>query len=365
MEDPSQRYRWMLLAASLVTLGYLTAAALEESYLAEWRTLQQEYRVILQKKASDELGRALARNFSLELKQVGLPQLNLVDRCTTCHTGIDDPRMTDVRQPFAVHPGRLLQIHPADRFGCTVCHEGQGAATTYRDAAHEELEFWDRPMWKGEYLQAGCGKCHKEPHLPEAPALSAARTLYTQEFACDSCHRINEIGGRDCPDLTHIGSQALRALDFTHVKGSRTRQQWLYEHFKDPQAVIPDSAMPNQDINDEQARALTVLMLSLTDDQIPWDYVFPPVPRRPELVTGKADESQLFQDKGCLLCHALRGQGAGLGPDLAKLTGQRNADWLFQHFKNPRRAAPGSTIAPVQLTDAEANQLTRYVLSLP
>lgn len=357
-------YRGMLLAASLLTIGYLGAAAVRENYLAQWQSLQRDYRDILQRKATDELGRDLLRNFRIELKQVNVPALNVVDRCVSCHTGIDDPRMTDVPQPFRVHPGDILRHHPVDRFGCTICHEGQGAATTYRDAAHQELEFWDRPMLKGEYLQASCGKCHKEANIPQAPILSAARILYTQEFACDSCHRINEIGGRDCPDLTHVGSAPLRAFDFTHVKGPRTRPQWLFEHFKDPQAVIPDSAMPNQEINDEQARALTVLMLSLTDDPISWEYVFPPIPRRPELVAAKSDESHLFQDKGCLLCHPLRGQGGKLAPDLASLAGQRNADWLFQHFKEPRRAAPRAQMTPARLSDAEANELTRYVLSL-
>lgn len=364
MKDPSRLYRWVLLIASLVTLIFLAAAMMQESYLAEWRILQRDYYTILERKATNEFARQLWRNFRIELKQISVPQLTAVDRCVTCHTGIDDPRMRDVPEPFTVHPSDILKNHPVDRFACTICHEGQGAATTYRDAAHEELEFWDRPMLKGDYLQASCGKCHKEPNIPQAPVLSAARTLYTQEFACDSCHRINEVGGRDCPDLTHVGSQPLRAFDFTYVKGERTRQGWLYEHFKDPQAVIPDSAMPNQDINDEQARALTVLMLSLTDDLIPWEYVFPPIPRRPELVAAMSDDSHLFRDKGCLLCHPFRGQGGNLGPDLDRIVSQRNADWLFQHFKDPRRVVPGARTAPAQLTDAEANELTRYVLSL-
>ena len=36
MKDPSRIYRWLLLAASLVTMVYLVAAAVRENYLAEW-----------------------------------------------------------------------------------------------------------------------------------------------------------------------------------------------------------------------------------------------------------------------------------------------------------------------------------------
>ena len=363
MEDPSRLYRWMLLSTSLATLAYLAAAVVEENYLAEWQILQHRYRAILQEKATDELGRGLSKNFRIELRQVSVLGLNAVERCITCHTGIDDPRMTNVGQPFAVHPGEILKTHPVDRFGCTVCHQGQGAATTYQGAAHEELEFWDRPMLKGNYLQASCGKCHQEPTVPQAPILSAARLLYKEEFACDTCHRISGEGGNDGPDLTHIGSKALRAFDFTHVKGERTRQRWLFEHFKDPQAVVPDSAMPNQEMTDDQARGLTLLMLSLTDDRIPSDYVVRQATAR-ELTTVSLGDSSLFQQKGCLLCHSLQGQGGKLAPDLANIVGRRNADWLFRHFKDPRRAVPGSKITSSSLSDAEANELTRYVLSL-
>lgn len=347
-----------------MTLAYLGAAALRESYLAEWQKWQRQYRALLREKASDRLGRELLRNFRIELKQVSVPALHAVDRCVTCHTGIDDPRMANVPQPFTVHPGDILKNHPVDRFGCTICHQGQGSATTYRDAAHEGLEFWEQPLLTGDYLQAGCGKCHKEPSVPAAPMLSEARVLYTQEFACDACHRINQEGGLDCPDLTYIGSKPLRTFDFTHVQGRRSRPQWLFEHFRNPQAIVPDSEMPNVEMTDEQARAMTVLMLSLTDDRIPLEYLVPQPLRRPELAAASSDEGKLFHERGCLLCHPLRGQGGTLGPDLGQLTGQRNADWLFQHFKNPSRAAPGAKISLRALSDAEANEVTRYVLSL-
>lgn len=362
MKDPSSPYRWMLLVTSLMTLGYLAAALAQENYLADWQVLQRKYRAILEEKATDQLGRELLKNFRIELRQVSLPGLNAVDRCVTCHVGIDDPRMTDVPQPFRLHPGDPLRHHSVDRFGCTVCHEGQGAASTYRDAAHKPLPFWDSPMLKGEFLQAGCGKCHQTPVVPQAPLLELGRLLYREEFACDTCHGIHGEGGYECPELTYVGSKPLRAFDFTHVKGARTREHWLFEHFKDPEAVVPGSQMPNQELTDAQALALTILMLSLTDDVPPFDYIVrQPAPR---FGAGQAELAALVEEEGCLLCHSLKDRGAQLAPDLANLTGERNADWLFQHFKDPAPALPSSNITPFRLSDAEANHLTRYVLSL-
>jgi len=361
MKDPSAPFRWVLLVSSLLTLAYLLAAAARENYFAEWQQVQREYRSLLKEKATDRLGREVLGNFHIELRQVSIPPLGRVDRCITCHLGIDDPRMSDVRQPFRTHSGDLLKHHPIDRFSCTICHLGQGRATTYRDAAHEPLAFWDTPMLKGQYLQASCGKCHLSSTPPQAPLLALGRALYKEEFACDTCHRINDEGGTDCPELTHVGSKPLRAFDLSHLKGERTRPEWLFEHFKDPQAIVPDSLMPNQEMTDEQALALTVFMLSLTDDIPPFDYTL-----RPAAGMGLEgrDAAALFEGKGCLICHQFAGQGGELAPDLATLPSQRNADWLFRHFKDPRPTVPSSHISPVQLDDSEANQLTRYVLSV-
>jgi len=134
MIDPSRKYRWILLGASILTICFLIAAAIRENFYAEWYRLQKQYRTILNAKATDDQGRAIARDFRVELKQISVPALKTVDRCVACHNGIDDPRMTDVSMPHAVHPGDILQHHPVDRFGCTICHQGQGPATTFHDA---------------------------------------------------------------------------------------------------------------------------------------------------------------------------------------------------------------------------------------
>src|SRR6185436_14405153 len=79
--------------------------------------------------------------------------------------------------PFKSHPGDFLKNHPPEKFGCVICHGGQGISTTFIDAAHtpkddaqrdewrkkyhwEPAEHWDRPMLTGSFIQASCIKCH-------------------------------------------------------------------------------------------------------------------------------------------------------------------------------------------------------------
>ena len=56
-----------------------------------------------------------------------------VDRCHTCHMGVDSGNYTDASIPlqFRTHPHRstLFSAHPVENFGCTSCHQGQGRAT--------------------------------------------------------------------------------------------------------------------------------------------------------------------------------------------------------------------------------------------
>jgi len=111
MSDPSRIYRWLLLVASVVTIVYLVGAAVRENYLAQWRTVQQEYRNILREKATDDRGRELLAKFRVEMKQASIPALGTVDRCVTAITALTIPH--DRCAAAAPHPsGHILDKHP-------------------------------------------------------------------------------------------------------------------------------------------------------------------------------------------------------------------------------------------------------------
>jgi quinol-cytochrome oxidoreductase complex cytochrome b subunit/cytochrome c2 len=72
----------------------------------------------------------------------------------------------------------------------------------------------------------------------------------------------------------------------------------------------------------------------------------------------------LFKKQGCLSCHPGAGQ-KGVGPDLTKLpANHRNVTWLVPHFKNPSKIVPGSVMPAVDLSNADLNALSLFVLTL-
>jgi mono/diheme cytochrome c family protein len=273
MKDPSRLYRWILLGASLVTIAYLVGAAVHENYLAQWRGIQEQYREILREKATDDRGRELLAKFRIELKQASIPGLNAVDRCVTCHNGMDDPRMTDVAQPHRVHPGHILDKHPVDRFGCTVCHHGQGAATTFRDAKAEDV-FWDYPLLPPQMTEATCTTCHDPHKLPAGhiPLLLEGEKLY-QVKGCGACHKLAGRGGALGPSLENEGAKTRHQLIMSNLKPPYTTWHWQEAHFRDPGGIVPDSQMRNPTVTPPEALALTVYMLSQWKRDVPESYL--------------------------------------------------------------------------------------------
>ena len=124
-----------------------------------------------------------------EIQQVVLTGLNYtnfneplmrVERCQTCHMGIDRAGFEGTGQPYATHPHRdiLSAHHAVEKFGCTICHAGQGVALTV-PTAHGELHIFDQtprlaePLLTDTWIQSQCRKCHQ----PELPALQFASAV--------------------------------------------------------------------------------------------------------------------------------------------------------------------------------------------
>ncbi len=233
----------------------------------EWEVHQERYRDRLAA-SEDAAARRVAERFKVQVRQIPLPALSRVERCTSCHVGIEDPAFAKAPLPLSKHPGELLTVHPPERFGCTICHGGNGFATT-RDDAHGLPEPSLEPMLRGEYLQAACGKCHGDDEFVKGSRLEVGRKLF-DHYGCRTCHRLYQKGNTAGPDLTKVGSKKYDAFFWGDAYKGKDRSvtYWLEQHFKNPSAFYP-SAMLNYEMTDENARALVVYMLSLTDEQIP------------------------------------------------------------------------------------------------
>ncbi len=337
----------------------------------EWKDYQRLFFALEAEHGKSAREKAFIRQTPLQIRQIVVDDLGVVDRCTTCHLAVESSLGVYQEQPFRRHPEAPKHLYyqfPFDKYGCTVCHDGQGRATA-ADAAHGGVRYWDRPMLRGALLQSACLKCHDEPRLPGAALAVRGRQLY-KEKECATCHRIDADGGNVGPELTKIGLKTARHYDFARLKGERTLENWHFEHLKNPPAVIPDTLMPPLDLTDEEARALTVYVLSLRGARVPPDYLArlrtePPPPVGTLLVRpGMSRGEALYVQMRCYYCHAVNGRGGQVGPDLSKVGAQRSGDWLTAHFRDPRAITPHSLMPDLPLSEPDIAALTEYMLTL-
>lgn len=306
--DPTRSPRWVnvaLLTGSVVTLGFLGAAIVRENFLTPWRYHQRQYRNLL-RASTDERQRKLGESMEIEMRQVDLPQLGTTDRCVICHLGIENPATADAAQPYRAHPGDLFEHHPVSKYGCTVCHRGQGAATNFREAKASDVH-WDYPLLPARFTQASCGTCHAADSLlmaTHAPRLAEGRRLF-EERGCQGCHKLDGVGGQLGPSLDEIGRKIRHQLPMAHVRGEHTLVNWLQQHFDDPQHVVPGSQMRPPRLTPTENEALTTYMLSLGKQDLPQTYIAPDriLSRAETLRHKETDGAALFQ-RFCVGCHS-------------------------------------------------------------
>lgn len=70
----------------------------------------------------------------------------------------------------------------------------------------------------------------------------------------------------------------------------------------------------------------------------------------------------LFQEKGCVGCHALRGQGGDVGPSLDDVSSRLRAEYIYQWLRDPQAIKPATTMPNLHLTDDERAELVFFLL---
>jgi len=303
-DDPSRSYKWVTVICAAVSIAFLVAAAVRENISADWRAYQQAYRSILTAKAKDDAARATARRLPIEIRQITVPALHTVDRCVSCHLGIDDPRMADQANPHRTHPQRLLAIHRVEKFGCTVCHQGQGAALSFNEAKAEDY-FWDYPLLPARLTEATCASCHDPRALPPGSAekLVLGMKLFEQK-GCGGCHKLDGKGGQLGPALDNVGLKTKHQFVRTNLAGSQTTWNWLHEHFRDPAGIVAGSLMPSPALSRPEVEALTVYMLSLRQRDLPAEYLAPDkIDEQYARLHPAAPDGAALYHRYCAACH--------------------------------------------------------------
>ena len=329
-----------LFAIVSVLFLLILAIAPFKGFFPEWKHYQHQYNDLVAtlpvKVKPTEIG----------IKQQWIQSLDRIDRCTTCHLGIKEPAMKNAPQPFRTHP---QMYHDVDDMGCTSCHDGQGAATDFKEA-HGKSEFWDQPVLPTKYMEASCGKCHKDGEVKQAPLLTLGRKLIA-EYNCVGCHKIEGFTKQWVPPLDGIGAKANAA--------------WMFNWVKNPRAYWDHSHMPNFGIPDQDAHNLVDFLQ--TYKTLPDGSSLAPVPASLLSPTDAEKAKMLelgatrFGEARCVSCHSVNGKGGYVATDLGKVSSKVSAEWLYNYLKAPKHLLAGVMMPRFRFNDEELASVVLYM----
>jgi len=318
-----------------------------------------------------------------------------VDRCTTCHIAMDDPRFEKYAHPLKTHPyvsllgdrqvnGKWERRHKFSDFGCTVCHDGQGRGlmTHY---SHGEDHYWPDPLlgyvvqanWrvdlqprlKGkQFMEVNCVQCHTEENFAAAATVTRGRKVFFSSN-CYGCHKIEGMSdGTLGPELSEAGK--------------KFKVDYLWESIVDPRANSATSFMPKFNLSEEDVRAVVVFLKSrkglnlaetslaryrsqLSAKRADGDGAAigdPPVP--PAGAALAAHGEKLIVDRACTACHKLGDRDGGIAPDLTYEGLLKDEGWIGEHFRNPRATVPDSIMPTFRFTGGDFNAMTTFLAGL-
>lgn len=319
-------------------------------------------------------------------EDVNFMKVQRVDRCTTCHLGIDNPDYKNAAQPFRSHPNLDLFIaknspHPVEEFACTSCHMGRGRATDFISAAHtpknEEqrkewvrkynwapIAHWEQPMLPAQFTQAGCFKCHEGQEVVKgAERLNLGLNLI-ERAGCYGCHDIAKYKKwpKSGPSLEYVAS--------------KINERWAYQWIWDPKSIRHNTWMPsyfNQSNNNDpesikrnQQEVLAIVKYLFKSSK----------PYKPEAADIAGDEvkgKELVASLGCMACHQVSPEPtknvrtrdilhSEFGPNLIGLGTKTDVKWLADWLKNPNRYHPETKMPSLRLSDQEAADIASYLV---
>jgi mono/diheme cytochrome c family protein len=252
--------------------------------------------------------------------------------------------------PYSSHP-RLdlflgsLSPHPTGKFGCTICHQGQGSATSFAWASHtpsspEQASQWAHqygwfynhnwifPMYPRQFEESGCLKCHHEvvdlepsPKFPDPPAPTLVKGYeLIRNYGCFGCHDINGFNGpqkRVGPDL--------RA------------EPPFYAAAQQLQSDAAMSKLPD-DIKSEVNNWVETVVHHPENDEARH--------RLQEFITAQAQSKTSILSPRSLVMDALLkdvetpGTFRKVGPSLRYVASKDSYDFLFSWIRNPRDFRP-------------------------
>ena len=269
-------------------------------------------------------------NFTVDIKQIHLNDIDWVDRCESCHVGIREPvniKADDVggRAEFISHPSSdLLQIHNPDEFGCSTCHNGNGRATSSVVKGHGRHKFWLWPMWQKENMQAGCQQCHaKEVITEQADVLNKGRTIFLNK-GCWGCHRFEGFD-RESDELAAV-RQEMSIIADQRAANLKERREAI---------AAGDVA---EDIEEGDALYERAELLHLRNAKLDAKYD-----------ALKVEEQSLILET------------RKFGPNLKEIKVKLRKEWVPVWLTNPHEFRPGTKMPEFRLLDDEVQKISAYL----
>ena len=169
----------------------------------------------------------------------------------------------------------------------------------------------------------------------------AGAKLFFEKKGCARCHSVNGAGGNSAPDLGFVQSPQSSLSQIVSAMWNHAPRMW--ERMRAEKIAYPDLD------NEEVANLFAFLYTARYVDE-------PGDARRGE---------RLFSTKGCARCHAARGVGGAVGPDLAAVVGiDTPIVWtqaMWNHAPPMEARMQQLGVAWPQFEGREMNDLLAYV----
>jgi cytochrome c551/c552/uncharacterized coiled-coil DUF342 family protein len=362
--------------------------------------------------------------FDIRIRQIHIKDVDLVDRCESCHLGTREPVVLTAAEMggnavYTSHPDKeLLTIHDPERFGCTPCHGGNGVAVSSIVKAHGYNQHWLWPLHHKENIEAGCQQCHAREIVTEkADTLNAGREIFRLR-GCMACHRYDGFD-RETDEMSSVNQQIrqieqqkagwLREAGFDVQKGNKTRSneeaQRLYQAANDLKvrssgldAQIEQLDVRARNLVREQKKvgpSLKEVRMKLRKEWIPVWLKDPHAWREgTKMPTFRLDEGEIraiaafiwqsgvqgtlpeqkpgdpvkgqedFETRGCMACHSMgeggQKQGGTFAANLSREGEKANYDYLVRWVHNPRQRT--LPYCPFEKKDLTAEDYQRHGL---
>jgi cytochrome c1 len=269
--------------------------------------------------------------FDIRIRQIHVKDVDLVDRCESCHLGTREPvAITKAamggEQVFTSHPNKeLLKLHDPERFGCTPCHGGNGAALASVEKSHGYNKFWLWPLHHKENIEAGCQQCHVKEIVTEmAGTLNEGREIFRLR-GCMGCHRYEGFD-READEISSVNQQ-IRTL-------TQQKAEWKRESGFDEQKAN------NPRTTDDEAKKL----LAHSND----------LKVRASGIDARIEQLDMRS-------RSLIREVKKVGPSLKEARVKLKKEWIPVWLKDPHQWRPGTKMPTFRLDDGEIRAISAFL----